>query len=315
MSSTNFRFRNATPRDLRENFARFDPDRPLYRPALWKELPRLFESLLETKRVRFGLLEDEPDGPALMFGGFTFVDEKLFSEAVDPRHFTLSDALFSLAAKKEMPFLSPKQIAAGNVAGSLIGFTFSGTPEMSLGPAARNDEDLLLCPAAHRLVDFFLRGYHMREIWHESAVPRVADFVRGFGFRAVRETPCADGGVRFLSQFTPEDARGNPGFAAANYIWTVEPKLDLSFAEQELMELALLGGSDADIAEMLAIGEDGLKKRWRSVYARVSAAEPSLIPVKAAPQMKRKLILEALRERLEEIRPYRRRAARATGLR
>ena len=71
------------------------------------------------------------------------------------------------------------------------------------------------------------------------------------------------------------------------------------------------GHSDEEIAVLLKIGEDGLKKRWRAVYARVSASDASLIPAIAAPQLKRKLILEALRGRLEEIRPYQRRAARA----
>ena len=74
----------------------------------------------------------------------------------------------------------------------------------------------------------------------------------------------------------------------------------------------MLGHTDAEIAVLLKIGDDGLKKRWRAVYARVNASDSSLIPESAAPQIKRKLILEALRGRLEEIRPYRRRAAGAT---
>ena len=311
-SSNKFKFRYATPRDLRENFNLFEPDRPLYHPALWKKLPRLFEMLLETKRIRFAVLEETSSGLAQMFAGHTFVDHKLYLEAFHPDRYTVSEALFSMVDTGRMPFLAPKQIATESAAGSLIGFNFSATPEMSLGPVARNDEDMLLCPAAHRMTDFFLAGYHLRETWEESAVPRVSDFARGLGLRTVRQTPCGQGKVRYLNQFTVEDARANPGAAASNYMWTVKPKLGLSLGEQEVIEFALLGHTDAEIAVLLKIGEDGLKKRWRAVYARVSAADSSLIPESAAPQIKRKLILEALRGRLEEIRPYRRQAAGAT---
>lgn len=311
MSSSKFKFRHATPRDLHENFILFEPDRPLYHRDLWRKLPRLFEMLLKEKRLRFAMLEDTSSGQAQMFAGHALVDYKLFLDALHPDRYTVCEALFSMADAGKRPFLSPKQIADGNADGSLIGFNFSATPEMSLGPVARNDDDMLLCPAAHRMTDFFLTGFHMREMWQESAVPRVVDFVRGLGFRTIRETPCGHGQVRCLNQFTLEDARAGPGFAAANYIWTVEPRLGLSLGEQELIEFALLGHSDEEIAVLLKIGEDGLKKRWRAVYSRVSASDATLIPASAAPQLKRKLILEALRGRLEEIRPYRRRAVAA----
>ena len=312
MSSPNFKFRLATPRDLRRNFIRFEPDRALYHHALWKKLPHLFEMLLEANRIRFALLEDASTGQAQMFAGHTFVDHKLFLEALHPDRYTVSDALFSMVDAGRVPFLAPKQIADGNECGSLIGFNFSATPEMSLGPAARTDEDMLLCPAAHRMTDFFLAGYHLREIWQESAVTRVSGFVNGLGLRTVRQTPCGHGHVRYLHRFTIDDARAAPGLAASNYIWTIEPKLGLSLGAQELVEYALLGHSDPEIVGLLKISEDGLKKRWRALYARVSAVDSSLVPESAAPRMKRKLILEALRGRLEEIRPYQRRVAKTT---
>jgi len=309
MSTSKFKFRLATPQDLRKNFNLFEPDRALYQRALWKRLPHLFEMLLEAKRIRFALLEDTSSGQAQMFAGHAFVDQKLFLEALQPDRYTVSDALFSMVDAGRVPFLAPKQIANENASGSLMGFNFAATPEMALGPVTRNDEDMLLCPAAHGMTNFFLTGYHFREIWQESAVPRVSGFVNGLGFRTVRQTPCGHGQVRYLNQFTVDDARAAPGLAASNYIWTIEPKLGLSLGAQELIEYALLGHTDPEIAALLEIGEEGLKKRWRAVYARVNAADSSLIPESAAPQMKRKLILEALRSRLEEIRPYRRRAA------
>ncbi len=147
MPNSKFKFRHATSRDLRENFNLFEPDRPLYHPALWKKLPRLFEMLLETKRVRFALLEETSSGLAQMFAGHTFVNRKLFSAALQPDRYTVSDDLFSMVDAGRMPFLAPKQIATENADGSLIGFNFSATPEMPLGPVAGNDEDMLLCPA------------------------------------------------------------------------------------------------------------------------------------------------------------------------
>lgn len=130
-------------------------------------------------------------------------------------------------------------------------------------------------------------------------------FMMGLGFRVARERQCTDGSstVR-LFHFTLDDARANPALHLAPNLFAPKPRLGFSLAEQEVLEHALLGAPDDRIAELVGLSEDGLKKRWRAVFQRVAETEPELLPASVPVQSKRKLLLDALRMRLEEIRPY-----------
>ena len=60
---------------------------------------------------------------------------------------------------------------------------------------------------------------------------------------------------------------------------TLRATLDWSYGlltegEQRLLEYALLEASDDDAAEELHLSEDAVKKRWRSIYAKVEIADP-----------------------------------------
>lgn len=93
------------------------------------------------------------------------------------------------------------------------------------------------------------------------------------------------------------------------------PRLVLTPAQQELLELAALGFDDAAIARELAISLHTVHKRWRAIYERASAAYPGLAA--GAPYSggtggrrgleKRRLIVEYVRAHPEELRPYPRR--------
>ena len=82
--------------------------------------------------------------------------------------------------------------------------------------------------------------------------------------------------------------------------------------EQQLLQRALLGETDSEIAALLRLAPDTVKTRWRTIFERVAGCAPDLLPSadagQAAPRRgveKRRLLLRYLRDHPEELRPVR----------
>lgn len=89
------------------------------------------------------------------------------------------------------------------------------------------------------------------------------------------------------------------------------PRLALTAAQQDLLELACHGFDDASIAADLNVTLHTVHKRWRAIYARAADALPELLspPVEPAARVgrgleKRKLLVEYARHHPEELRPW-----------
>jgi len=89
------------------------------------------------------------------------------------------------------------------------------------------------------------------------------------------------------------------------------PRLALTAAQQDLLELALHNFDDAAIAAELGVTLHTVHKRWRAIYERVGDALPGLLAEAAAPVTrsgrgleKRKRIVEYARHHPEELRPW-----------
>lgn len=92
------------------------------------------------------------------------------------------------------------------------------------------------------------------------------------------------------------------------------PRLELSPAQREVLELAALGFEDARIAEALDVALDTIRKRWRAIHERVLDRMPELFsssPVRDAGSRnravrgpeKRRTLVEFARTHPEELRP------------
>jgi|GEM_PF-1014030 len=88
------------------------------------------------------------------------------------------------------------------------------------------------------------------------------------------------------------------------------PQFKFSASQQRLLRQALDGRSDKEIAEELGIRHDTIRHRWESIYRRVEETDQSVLP--AAPPTdgkrgaaRRHVLLEYLRQHLEEVRPFR----------
>jgi len=82
------------------------------------------------------------------------------------------------------------------------------------------------------------------------------------------------------------------------------PIFGFSRAEQRLLECALLDQTDQEVAEVLQVTPDAIKKRWRSINAKVSDREPAALSGVTSAIGRRRAILGRIRPRLEELRPY-----------
>jgi len=78
-----------------------------------------------------------------------------------------------------------------------------------------------------------------------------------------------------------------------------------------LLLAGLRGGTDEELADELGISLSAVKKAWQSIYERVSACDPELVPA-AHPtesgayergKMKKQRLIAYLRDHPEELRP------------
>jgi DNA-binding CsgD family transcriptional regulator len=102
------------------------------------------------------------------------------------------------------------------------------------------------------------------------------------------------------------------------------PRFGFTRSEQRLLLSALVGGTDEELSRLLNTSLSSVKKTWRSVYDRVSARLPELIPGDSQPdgdvskrgRDKKQRLIAYLREHPEELRPVSRslfRPGRAPG--
>ena len=106
-------------------------------------------------------------------------------------------------------------------------------------------------------------------------------------------------------------ASQQPGTWIHQFFAYRKPKIGLSRSEQRVLCAALQGGTDEELAKLLAISLSAVKKMWASVYLRVESTKAS--DLKFAPNAnadgdrgreKKQKLLVYLREHPEELRPY-----------
>lgn len=112
----------------------------------------------------------------------------------------------------------------------------------------------------------------------------------------------------FLMGVSRTEALGS--YAYAMFLYS-HPRLGLSLGEQQMLECALSGATDEEIAQSLTLAVTTIKSRWKAVYSRVDECLPDLFPLKSIAKSdepssrageKRRHLLNYLRGHLEELR-------------
>jgi len=150
-----------------------------------------------------------------------------------------------------------------------------------------------------------LAGYRVRTLFGEARGAQIPHMRQSGTVRELATYPELDS---VLNLITASDAFARPTSIAGVLFMFDEPVLGLTSAEQALLNIALSGATDADLATALGVSLPAIKARWRSIVARFAERAPDYESAERdgrGPQ-KRHHVLHYLRDHPEELRPFKR---------
>jgi DNA-binding CsgD family transcriptional regulator len=314
--------------------------RLVFRPVIGKDFPNAFEC------IRDGFLYDESSKQVLMamwadlmsrqiviaaciedldrtfgrsivaFGMGAFVRPEFAEEISNGFHPYVPVRILELWRKFEAPLLDAEEIAAANGSGGLCFLNIhSGMPA-----------DLFRDPAAIPIFDqneaffhFGISGFRLNSILIEV----YGDFERSTaaGMRYIERSNAAKGlaayGITprlheqpFIFGIDSAESAQMRGTTLASLFTYSRPVLGLTAVEQELVQFALGGNTDQELATLLCVSYPTIRKRWDSIYAKVGARSPRIFDAASAGagarrgSEKRRRVVRYVQFHREEIRPY-----------
>ncbi len=294
------RHRRALPQDIARGREILEPERILFSPRTWQLMPELLEDLLGRERILLCTLDDVETGRMVGMGGSGFLHPD-FLEAALASPGGLIDAAFTAEAEGRPAFLNRKQVADANRAADLRLVNFFGAPH---GIDPNHPGALEILGSFPEAWNFYHRGFALREIWMEHVIPFMIEITSRLGMRVYRERTLPNGAPSKLSVMTREEAlESTPSWPGSAMI-SPSPRFGFTTVEQQLLELALLDHSDREAATTLQLSAEAIKKRWRSIYTKVSQIEAALLPPELSGSDQRRALLQILRNNLQELRPY-----------
>lgn len=294
------RYRRGTPRDIYSAVDVLDRDRSLFSRRVWNLLPGALADLIKRDRILICLCEEVDSGHIVFVGGSGFLQECFLKSALEGEGALLEPAI---AAELEgrPAFQNYKQVAEANRRDDLRLLNFFGSPP----PVDFGDSNTFAnLGQITEAWNFFHKGFSIHEIWCETSNQLLSGLYLRLGLRIHGQRPLPDGGTAMVAFFTREDALATTPSWPGSAMFSPRPHLGFTRADQKLLELALLDHSDRDAAAALGISIEAVKKRWRSIYAKVARMEPALLRADLNGADQRRTLFQSLRSNLQELRPY-----------
>ena len=298
-------------------------------PRVREHLPRLWsEWLAQDRRMpkSFVLWEDlsTPNAPRVeAIGTGHFVRDEVYDLLLDVPQPYLIDRLYGMVLDGHQPFLDQREIAHHNAGGGL-------SLLMSLYLQREHDLDhpdsQRLRPLGAAAWYFCHAGFNVRRLLSEvygragGAYMAAGGFDLLHVFEASPDLP-PDRPHSEPHQLAIDRANQPPRAMQPMSLWLLHPQppvMGLSPSLQTVAILALQGDTDRAIAARLGISADAVKQAWRGILKAVSTHMPDLCsdttdatadgaaPVRGAEH--RRVVIEYLRQHMEELRPWVRRA-------
>ena len=157
-----------------------------------------------------------------------------------------------------------------------------------------------------------MRGYRIKSCWREVFTLLALDSYRSGGWH-LRSRYGSEGDPSpthpVLMSVNRAETDSASGARIAQFFVDYPAFLGLKRVHRELLEQALAGLTDDEMANALSLSASAVKKRWRSVYDRVEDRAPDLLPAPdlgrdGRGQERRRHLLNYLREHPEEMRPW-----------
>ncbi len=274
-----------------------------------------------------GVIE-ETCGPRVSKLGLTaavFVSDEFLREAKSAPQFWIGPEMAKRVVRGDSPVLSPRQVREANVG--------EGLNLMYWHVTVRSDAALRADVRGAMMAAFpeYLGGFRLKEL-AVQAESREHLLRRRNGGGLLWN--CSQGAY---SEFWPDDLDAvvakphligitRPLALARAGSWVgflfllyQPPRIGFSRSEQRLLLSSMQGGTDEELSNEMVISLATVKKTWRSIYDRVAACLPELIPGNFAPddgtggrgREKKQRLIAYLREHPEELRPVSRKVLQA----
>jgi len=291
------------------------PDFALQYGGQRRRLQNTLESLIGTEGFLAFVFEEIAGRRIEMLGvgGIAFLNDEFVSRAKRSPYFWMVPTLVSGLLGGDAPILSDAEVCRAN--------TFEGLSVFSW-PLGFHEEHLLRPEFSNFLMGSFiheLRGYNLKEYLGQAAEVEATRAILRSG--AVLLTPSGHyhelrtGKEHLLAKphllvITRERALLQVGSWSSSLFIYSPPSIGFPRGERRLLEEALRGGSDEELAEELEISLSAVKKAWRSVYDRVGRSAIRVLPKDSDDSQygergkgKKHRLLTYIREHPEELRP------------
>jgi hypothetical protein len=313
------RHRSMRPDDVREcvEIVRMHPILGPQYGRVIKNLRSVWLSLLGREAFRAVVFEDARDSRVRTIGAgvSVFLSDDFLAEMKTPPLIWIGPELIKRILNGASPLPSNKQVRQANTNG--------GLNLLGLIPAL-DAEHLDSVDANTAMFSAFVsehRGFLLKEVVGQAAsVEAMEGGIRSGGLLFNPVNGCyADSPDKSLQEvftephlvgLTRELATARFGTWIGSLFVYQPPQFGFRPSEQRLLLAALQGGTDDNLAKTLALSLSAVKKTWRTIYGRVTAKSPGLIPDQVPEELtsergkeKKQRLLAYLREHPEELRP------------
>jgi DNA-binding CsgD family transcriptional regulator len=154
-------------------------------------------------------------------------------------------------------------------------------------------------------------GNRLKSILGEVCNSSFAELAQKSGFQVLNDYsqwPGSDDGRRpYLVGINRDTALTTENPWLVRLFTYYPPKFHFTEPQRQILLYAREGYTDNEIAAIIHVQPDAVKKRWTGIYERVQATFPELLPPnneRGRGSEKRRALLNHLRDRPEELRPY-----------
>ena len=313
-------FRNATADDIPQCIELLKSDGGFQaEPALWDVLPQLWSQQIEQQSLAaFQVFEKNQIDASPVICGFrisAFIQRAFsFSYAAHP-YPQVAATIWRQVRDQQSPLLDLAEIATANAKGEL-NLAVLHTCVEHRDPAHPDTMRIFaLLPQAWQHAHF---GYRINdlpifEVFGEAAA--VITKSAGYEEYVFRDhdidSPVSNPGKSHVFCWnSSKEVRGATSHIAYAMAHCPRPRFLFTPAQQRLLLRALDGRSDKEIAAQFGIRYDTVRRSWDSVFQRVEAVDNSILPNPVTRgKERRRSIVQYVRQHLEEVRPYDRRAS------
>jgi hypothetical protein len=288
-------------------------------PALLRDLPALWERIIDEPSVISGVMEDlaQPSGQRVQGWGVTMIlpQDLLQTLQMDqtPRAFLTREVYARLIDGRLQP-MSDREIGSANAREGVTMFIlhYSQRSHDVSDPFAQS-----IIATANDTFRTLHSGYNLSAIYFETGGSINELIAKESGFERMRysneteldslppeQRPAFHGLTRVQARMRM------PGSVVRSVFEHQPPLFSFSASQRRMLWWALFDESDDAIMEKLSTSVHGLKKHWRGIYERIEDRMPDFFGEatgaddgKRGPE-KRRQVLAYLRQRPEDLRPW-----------